>query len=102
MDMKSFFSSMCVWIQIYTYNAYGPTIEHEQFLDRVDWNGSKRNNDIQDASIYLLNVSFNDTGTYRCFFHRTLSYKTYDYNTIISKVVHLTVVAKGIVALYSY
>lgn len=87
---------MCVWIQIYTYNAFGPTIEHEQFAYRVDWKGSKRNIDIQDASIYLLNVTFNDTGTYRCFFHRTLSYKTYEYNTIVSKVVHLTVVAKGI------
>lgn len=70
-------------------------IENEQFSDRVDWNGSKRSNDIQDASIYLLNVTFNDTGTYRCFFYRLLTYENYEYNTIVSKVVHLTVVAKG-------
>lgn len=80
--------------QIYTYNN-GPTIEHEQFLERIDWNGSKRSNDIQDASIYLLNVTFNDTGTYRCFFNRALFYTKYEYNTVVSKVVHLTVVAKG-------
>ena len=81
--------------QIYTYNEDGPTIESEQFMDRVDWNGSKRSNDIQDASIYLLNVTFNDTGTYRCFFNRILFYANYEYNTVVSKVVHLTVVAKG-------
>ncbi|MEQ2191864.1 hypothetical protein XENOCAPTIV_003552 [Xenoophorus captivus] len=64
-------------------------------MDRIDWNGSKRSNDIQDASIYLLNVTFNDSGTYRCFFNRILTYDNYEYNDIINKVVHLTVVAKG-------
>lgn len=81
--------------QIYTYNENGPIIESDQFMDRVDWNGSKRSNDIQDGSIYLLNVTFNDTGTYRCFFNRILFYENYEYNTLISKVVHLNVVAKG-------
>ncbi|MEQ2165883.1 hypothetical protein GOODEAATRI_021779 [Goodea atripinnis] len=64
-------------------------------MDRIDWNGSKRSNDIQDASIYLLNVTFNDSGTYRCFFNRILTYDNYEFNDIIDKVVHLTVVAKG-------
>lgn len=80
--------------QIYTYKN-GPTIEHEQFLERIHWNGSKRSTDIQDASIYLFNVTFNDSGTYRCFFNRALFYDNYEYNTVVSKVVHLTVVAKG-------
>ncbi|KAM9340681.1 sodium channel, voltage-gated, type I, beta b [Symphorus nematophorus] len=83
------------FVHIYTYNEDGPTIENEQFTDRVDWNGSKRSSDIQDASIYLLNVTFNDTGTYRCFFNRVLFYTNYEYNTVVSKVVHLTVVAKA-------
>lgn len=83
------------FVHIYTYNEEGPTIENEHFLDRVDWNGSKRSTDIQDASIYLLNVTFNDTGTYRCFFNRILFYSNYEYNTVVSKVVHLTVVAKA-------
>ncbi|XP_003969287.1 sodium channel, voltage-gated, type I, beta b [Takifugu rubripes] len=82
------------FFHIYTYNN-GPTIEHEQFLERIYWNGSKRSNDIQDASIYLFNVSFNDSGTYRCFFNRALFYDKYEYNTVVSKVVHLTVVAKA-------
>lgn len=82
-------------IQIYTYSETGPMIEHEQFYERVDWNGSKRSNDIQDASIYLLNVTFNDSGTYQCFFNRILTYERYRYKDVIGKVVHLTVVGKG-------
>lgn len=82
-------------LQIYTYNEDGPTIVDDHFMDRVDWNGSKRSNDIQDGSIYVLNVTLNDTGTYQCFFHRILFYANYEYNTIVSKVVHLNVVRKG-------
>ncbi|KAM3595881.1 uncharacterized protein V6R79_004533 [Siganus canaliculatus] len=84
------------FVHIYSYKDGGPTIEHEHFMERVDWNGSKRSTDIQDASIYLLNVTFNDTGTYRCFFYRILSYdNNYEHHTVVSKVVHLTVVAKA-------
>ncbi|XP_068603402.1 sodium channel, voltage-gated, type I, beta b [Brachionichthys hirsutus] len=83
------------FVHIYTYNEHGAAIENEHFHNRVDWNGSKRSKDIQDASIYLLNVSFNDSGTYRCFLNRILFYDNYEYNTVISKVVHLTVMAKA-------
>ncbi|XP_075867870.1 sodium channel, voltage-gated, type I, beta b [Nelusetta ayraudi] len=81
--------------RIYTYSESGPMIENEQFYDRVDWKGSKRSNDIQDASIYLLNVTFNDSGTYQCFFNRILNYERYRYKDLIGKVVHLTVVGKA-------
>uniref|UniRef100_A0AAV2K6R5 Ig-like domain-containing protein n=1 Tax=Knipowitschia caucasica TaxID=637954 RepID=A0AAV2K6R5_KNICA len=82
--------------QIYSYTDDGGTVEHDHFMDRVDWNGSKRSMDIQDASIYLLNVTFNDSGTYRCFLNRILSYDNdFEFNIVISKVVHLTVVAKA-------
>ncbi|KAF6719890.1 Sodium channel subunit beta-1 [Oryzias melastigma] len=81
---------------IYSYNEGVATIEHDDFSERIDWNGSKRSNDIQDASIYLLNVTFNDSGTYRCFFHRTLSYdNNFSKKVVVDKVVHLTVVAKA-------
>lgn len=83
------------FVRIYTYNEKGGMVEHDDFVDRVDWYGSKRSNDIQDASIYLVNVTFNDTGTYRCFFNRILFYGTYEYSTVVSKVVHLSVVAKA-------
>nr|XP_023830422.1 sodium channel subunit beta-1 [Salvelinus alpinus]XP_023830423.1 sodium channel subunit beta-1 [Salvelinus alpinus]XP_023830424.1 sodium channel subunit beta-1 [Salvelinus alpinus] len=80
---------------IYNYDEEGQHIVDERFEDRVDWSGSKQSNDIQDASIYLFNVTFNDSGTYRCFFHRLLTYEFYEYQTVVSKVVHLTVVAKA-------
>lgn len=83
------------FVHIYTYNEDGPTIEHDQFQDRLDWNGSKRSHDIQDGSIYLFNVTFNDTGTYRCYFYRTLFYENYEYSTTVDKLVHLSVVAKA-------
>lgn len=92
--MNTTLNDLCV-VQMYTYNEDGPTIESDQFEARVDWNGSKRSRDIQDASIYLLNVTFNDSGTYRCFFNRILSYENYEYNDVVSKVVHLSVVGKG-------
>ncbi|KAI4818334.1 hypothetical protein CesoFtcFv8_019548 [Champsocephalus esox] len=83
------------FFHIYSYNENGATVESDSFVDRVDWNGSKRSSDIQDASIYLLNVTFNDSGTYQCFFNRILEYDNYEYTTVISKVVKLTVVAKA-------
>lgn len=84
------------FVHIFTYNEDGEHVEHDDFTDRIDWKGSKRSMDIQDASIYLLNVTFNDSGTYRCFFNRILSYdNNYEYNDVVSKVVHLTVVAKA-------
>ncbi|XP_020562899.1 sodium channel subunit beta-1 [Oryzias latipes] len=84
------------FVQIYSYNEGVATIEHIDFSERIDWNGSKRSNDIQDASIYLLNVTFNDSGTYQCFLYRTLSYdNNFQKRVIVGKVVHLTVVAKA-------
>lgn len=74
-----------------------PIIIDERFEDRVYWNGSRKTTDLQDASIYIHNVSFNDSGVYRCSFRRTLMYKSYEYETNVTKLVHLTVVAKGTV-----
>ncbi|KAM4631361.1 sodium channel, voltage-gated, type I, beta b [Polymixia lowei] len=83
------------FVHIYYYDDDGASVKDDRFEERVHWNGSKRSDDIQDASIYLLNVTFNDSGTYRCYFNRILSYEHYEYQTIVSKVVHLTVVAKA-------
>ncbi|KAE8282469.1 Sodium channel subunit beta-1 Precursor [Larimichthys crocea] len=67
------------FVPIYTYDEDGPTIKHDHFMDRLDWNGSKRSNDIQDG----------------CFFNRILFYANYEYNTVVNKVVQLSVVAKA-------
>ncbi|KAG7278791.1 hypothetical protein CRUP_019097 [Coryphaenoides rupestris] len=61
------------FVHIYKYDVEG-TIMSDHFEDRLVWRGSKHNKDIQDASIYLTNVTFNDSGTYRCQFNRVLSY----------------------------
>ncbi|KAI1901937.1 hypothetical protein AGOR_G00039560 [Albula goreensis] len=83
------------FVHIYTYEDKNAMILDERFEDRVDWNGSKNTEDLQDASIYILNVTFNDTGTYRCLFNRILTYPFYEFSTKASKLVHLTVVAKA-------
>ncbi|XP_034455335.1 sodium channel, voltage-gated, type I, beta b isoform X2 [Hippoglossus hippoglossus] len=83
------------FVHIYTYSSGVASIENEEFIDRVDWNGSRMSNDIQDGSIYVLNITFNDTGTYRCYFNRVLIYPNHEYINIVSKLVHLNVVAKA-------
>ncbi|CAJ1062819.1 sodium channel%2C voltage-gated, type I, beta a [Xyrichtys novacula] len=77
---------------LYNYADEKPEVVDPRFLDRLEWNGSKGTKDLQDGSIYILNVTFNDTGTYHCTFYRTLKYSDYEYNTNHSKVVVLNVV----------
>lgn len=81
--------------QIYSYDGETANIIHEQFQDRVEWHGSRNTLDLQDATVDLHNVTFNDSGVYRCVFNRVLNYGHYEYSTIASKEVHLTVVPKG-------
>ncbi|XP_066525995.1 sodium channel, voltage-gated, type I, beta b [Hoplias malabaricus] len=80
---------------IYSYDGYMSTIIDERFEGRVDWNGSKMTLDLQDASIYVFNITFNDTGIYRCCFTRTLQYMYYEHLSNVSKEVHLNVMAKA-------
>lgn len=67
----------------------------DRFADRLHWNGSKNTVDVQDGSIYILNVSYNDTGTYRCYFNRNLFFSNYEFHTNDTKFVKLNVVGKG-------
>ncbi|KAK6326185.1 hypothetical protein J4Q44_G00018300 [Coregonus suidteri] len=48
----------------------------------------------QDGSIYILNVTWNDTGTYRCSFNRILTFRSYEFQTNATKIVHLNVVPR--------
>ncbi len=70
-------------------------ITDDRFEDRLAWNGSKNTNDVLDGSIFILNVTFNDTGIYRCFFSRTLVFPNYEYRTDAAKSVKINVVGKG-------
>ncbi|XP_056596856.1 sodium channel, voltage-gated, type I, beta b [Triplophysa dalaica] len=80
------------FVHIYTYDGESPNIIHEQFQDRIQWHGSKKTFDLQDATINLLNVTFNDSGTYVCIFNRILKYEHYEFPTIVKKNFTLTVV----------
>uniref|UniRef100_A0A671KMG9 Ig-like domain-containing protein n=1 Tax=Sinocyclocheilus anshuiensis TaxID=1608454 RepID=A0A671KMG9_9TELE len=80
---------------IYSYDGEASSIIDERFQDRMEWHGSRNTLDLQDASVDLLNVTFDDSGAYHCIFNRVLGYKHYEFSTIASKVVHLTVVGKG-------
>ncbi|XP_038566690.1 sodium channel subunit beta-1-like isoform X1 [Micropterus salmoides] len=77
---------------LYTYEDQMAVIRDSRFEERLDWNGSKNTKDLQDGSIYILNVTFNDTGTYQCIFNRTLEYPNYEFQTETRKLIVINVV----------
>uniref|UniRef100_A0A3B5MTZ9 Sodium channel regulatory subunit beta-3 n=1 Tax=Xiphophorus couchianus TaxID=32473 RepID=A0A3B5MTZ9_9TELE len=79
---------------LYEYEEKRGDILDSRFEERLDWNGSKNTEDLQDGSIYILNVTFNDTGTYTCTFKRTLIYTNYNFENSTTKLIHLHVVPK--------
>ncbi|XP_056336086.1 sodium channel, voltage-gated, type I, beta b [Danio aesculapii] len=83
------------FVHIYTYDGSSENIIDERFLDRLEWHGSRRTLDLQDASVDITNVTFNDSGVFRCVFNRVLIYEHYEFSKVTSKDVHLTVVAKA-------
>ncbi|XP_034467745.1 sodium channel subunit beta-1-like [Hippoglossus hippoglossus] len=77
---------------LYSYkNQYG-LIMDSRFYKRLGWKGSKDTNDLQDGSIFIRNVTYNDTGTYLCIFNRTLNYYNHEYPTITKKLITINVV----------
>ncbi|XP_062394620.1 sodium channel, voltage-gated, type I, beta a isoform X2 [Sardina pilchardus] len=76
-------------------DARQPDVTDERFYERLYWNGSKNTLDVQDGSIFIHNVSFNDTGTYRCYFDRSLTFANYNYRTNTTKFVLIKVVPKA-------
>ncbi|XP_070691058.1 sodium channel regulatory subunit beta-1 isoform X2 [Pempheris klunzingeri] len=80
------------FIHIFHYDHPRADILHEHFSDRLKWHGTKKG-DIQIGAIYIHNVTFNDTGTYRCTIHRTLFLPQYDEHVTVEKEVELSVVS---------
>ncbi|KAI4810874.1 hypothetical protein KUCAC02_013801 [Chaenocephalus aceratus] len=76
---------------VYRYENKEANITDERFFERLVWNGSKHTNDLQDGSIFILNVTFNDTGRYKCIFSRTLMYPAYEFSTFPNKTIDMTV-----------
>ncbi|XP_057691426.1 sodium channel subunit beta-1-like isoform X1 [Corythoichthys intestinalis] len=79
---------------IYNFEDQLGSILDERFESRMEWRGSTSTLDLQDGSIYIHNVTFNDTGTYRCVFSRMLLYNDYTFHTVSSKTINLRVVPK--------
>lgn len=77
---------------IFHYDHPSGEILHEDFINRLEWRGTL-NSDIQTGAIYIHNMTFNDTGTYRCTIHRTLFLPLYDEQVTVEKEVELSVVA---------
>lgn len=84
----------CVFPQIFHYDHPSAEIIDEDFIGRLAWHGSLAS-DVQIGAIYLHNVTFNDTGTYRCTFHRTFFILQSEIAVIVEKLVELSVVTEG-------
>ncbi|KAG7216808.1 hypothetical protein INR49_001462 [Caranx melampygus] len=79
---------------LYSYDDQEGNIIDSRFYERLGWNGSKQTRDLQDGSIFILNVTYNDTGTYKCTFTRTLMYPNYEFQTNATKIITITVVPR--------
>ncbi|XP_013887981.1 sodium channel subunit beta-1 [Austrofundulus limnaeus] len=77
---------------IFHYDHPTADVLHEDFRERLKWHGT-RNRDIQVGAVYIQNVTFNDSGSYRCTFHRTLFLPLADERVVVEKEVELTVLA---------
>ncbi|XP_008428895.1 sodium channel subunit beta-1 [Poecilia reticulata] len=77
---------------IFHYDHPNANVLHEDFSDRLQWQGTL-NDDVQIGAVYVQNVTFNDSGTYRCTFRRTLFLPRQPENVVVEKEVELTVVA---------
>ncbi|XP_061675131.1 sodium channel, voltage-gated, type I, beta a [Syngnathoides biaculeatus] len=77
---------------LYSYEDEHGWIADQRFESRVQWRGSRHTLDLQDGSIYIANVTFNDTGAYKCVFSRVLAYNDYTFHTNRSKIINVRVV----------
>lgn len=83
-----------LYIQIFRYDHPTADILHKDFFGRLEWHGTP-DSDIQIGAVYLHNVTYNDTGTYRCTFYRSFILSQYNDVQVVEKDVELSVVAVG-------
>lgn len=89
------FHRTSLFFQIFQYEYPSFTVHHEKFEGRLLWHGTMRTKDVQIGTIFIHNVTFNDTGTYRCTFHRTLYLPPGEEHVTIIKDIELIVVEEG-------
>lgn len=87
--------------QIYLYEDNKSVPLEGPYKGRVTWNGSQ---DLQDVSIQILNVSYNDSGLYECIVHREFIFDSFKPSVSLIKNITLKVKEKAsedATALYS-
>ncbi|XP_030007915.1 sodium channel regulatory subunit beta-3 isoform X1 [Sphaeramia orbicularis] len=87
--------------RIYLYEDNKPVEVDGPFKGRLAWNGSQ---DLQDVSIQILNVSYNDSGLYECKVHREFMFDSFKPSVNLIKNITLKVKEKAsedTTALYS-
>ncbi|KAM9358784.1 sodium channel regulatory subunit beta-3 [Symphorus nematophorus] len=86
---------------IYMYKNDTPIELSGRFKGRLTWNGSQ---DLQDVSIEITNVTFDDSGFYECHIHREFEFNDFTPSVFIIKDIELKVIEKAsrdTTALYS-
>ncbi|XP_062841223.1 sodium channel, voltage-gated, type I, beta a [Trichomycterus rosablanca] len=87
-----------IFTPLYRYSDMGGKMKgvvlDERFEGRLKWAGTKDTPDLQDGSLSILNVTYNDTGMYHCFFERFLIFPNHEQRNFTNRHVNLTVVAK--------
>ncbi|XP_061632068.1 sodium channel subunit beta-1 [Phyllopteryx taeniolatus] len=73
------------------YEHPSADVMDEAFRGRLDWLGT-RGEDVQVGAIAVRNVSYEDAGTYRCTFSRTLFLAGFRHHVSVEKEVELSVV----------
>lgn len=67
-----------------------------RFEGLVVWNGTKKVEDLQDLSIFILNVTYEHAGEYVCTVNRTLNFADiFFHNVMVNKTIHIQVVPKA-------
>lgn len=78
--------------QIYRFEDNNRTEMDGPFKGRLLWNGSQ---DLQDLSIRILNVTFNDSGVYECHVFRRFEFNFFAPSVLVTKDIKLRVKEKG-------
>lgn len=85
--------------QIYRFEDHSLTEMEGPFKGRLFWNGSQ---DLQDLSIRILNVTYNDSGVYECHVFRRFEFNFFTPSVLITKDIKLRVKEKGATGPFSF
>ncbi|XP_054855475.1 sodium channel subunit beta-1 [Eublepharis macularius] len=84
-------------VKILHYDFYSKLeVIDPRFEGLVVWNGTKYVEDLQDVSIFILNVTYDHAGEYVCTVNRTLNFgDMFFHNVMVNKTIHVDVVPKA-------